>query len=194
MSTQPVPRMTFEQYLEIERKAEFRSEFLDGQVFAMADPSADHEWIVASVATELGIQLKGTPCGVRIGKTRIYAVKYNIGTYPDIVVTCGPDVTLENDRDNLTDATLIVEVLSPTTQNYDRSQKFEYYRSLPSFSEYLLVAQKTMRAEHHVKQSDGSWLWREYTEPDTRLDLQSIGCHLVLKDLYARVEFEGSTA
>lgn len=182
--------MTFEQYLKVEREAEFLSEFIDGEVFAMADPSKNHEWITGNVFAGLHGQLQGSPCGVRIAKTRVYAAKYNVGIYPDIIVTCGPDIAPEKFKNNLADATLIVEVLSPSTQNYDRSQKFDYYCSLPSFREYLLVAQNTVQAWHNVKQPDSSWSLREYTDPETRIELKSIGCHLVLKDLYARVQFE----
>jgi Uma2 family endonuclease len=114
-------------------------------------------------------------------------------TYPDIVVTCGPDKFLDNRRDTITDATLIVEVLSPSTCNYDRGEKFRYYRALASFREYLLLAQDEIRAEHHVRQTDGSLLFREYKNPSGRLELPSIECELHLESLYERVEFEAAS-
>ncbi len=101
----------------------------------------------------------------------------------------GPSVQ-DGRRDTLTDATFIIEVLSPATKNYDRSEKFRFYRSLPSFSEYLLLAQDEMRAELHTRQSDRSWLFREFTGPDDEIELKSIGCRLQLQALYKRVEFE----
>ena len=192
MSTQTLPRMTFEQYLAVEREAEYKSEFIHGGVYAMAGASPNHGWIQSNVLFRLQAQLQDGSCGARGSDTRIYIPQFDVGTYPDVVVTCGPDRYLDSRKDNIVDATLIVEVLSPSTQNFDRSEKFEYYRSLPSFAEYLLVSQNRMRAEHHARQPDGSWLFREYVDPETRIELKSIGCHLVLKDLYARVEFEAA--
>jgi len=190
MSTRPVTRLTPEQYLEIERKAEFRSEYIDGEMFAMAGGTPNHAWIVVNAASRLTEQLRGRPCGARTGDMRLHSVKYQMFTYPDIVVTCGPNQLLDGRRDTLTDATLIVEVLSPATKNYDRGEKFLFYRSLPSFAEYLLLAQDRVRAEHHVRQPNGSWLFSEFTEPADEIELPSIGCRLGLGSLYERVEFE----
>jgi len=190
MSTRPVTRLTPEQYLEIERKAEFRSEYIDGEMFAMAGGTPNHAWIVVNAASRLTEQLRGRPCGARTGDMRLHSVKYQMFTYPVIVVTCGPNQLLDGRRDTLTDATLIVEVLSPATKNYDRGEKFLFYRSLPSFAEYLLLAQDRVRAEPHVRQPNGSWLVSEFTEPADEIELPSIGCRLGLGSLYERVEFE----
>ena len=120
----------------------------------------------------------------------LYIAQYDVFTYPDITITCGRDAFLDEEKDAVTDATCIVEVLSRTTQNYDRGEKFRYYRSLPSFTEYLLLAQDAIRGEHHLRQSDGSWLFREYTDPATVIELRSIACQLPLGALYERVVFE----
>jgi Uma2 family endonuclease len=106
------------------------------------------------------------------------------------LVTCGPKQLLDTRRDTLTDATIIVEVLFPSTKDYDRGEKFRIYRSLASFSEYLQLAQDEMRAEHYARQPDGSWLFREFTGPTDEIELTSIGCRLNLQSLYERVEFE----
>jgi Uma2 family endonuclease len=190
MSTQLVTYLTPEQYLDIESKAEFRSEYINGEMFAMSGATPNHARIVLNTARRLTEQLDGRPCEAFDGDLRLYSAKYKIFTYPDVLVTCGPHQLLDARRDTLTDATVIVEVLSPSTKNYDRGEKFLFYRSLPSFSEYLLLSQDTMRAEHHVRQPDNSWLFREFTESDDKIELKSISCRLQLRSLYERVEFE----
>jgi Uma2 family endonuclease len=188
MSSQPITFLTPDEYLEIEEKNEFRSEFVNGEVFAMAETTINHSWIVSNVQGRLWQQLRSRPCGVRTNEKRLYIARFEAFAYPDVVVTCGPD-RLYKDGRTITDATLIVEVLSPSTKNYDRSEKFDFYRSLPSFAEYLLLAQDAMRAEHHTRLPDGSWLFREFTDPTDTIELKSIGCRLELQALYERVEF-----
>ncbi len=178
-----------EQYLEIERAAEFRSEYLNGEVFAMAGGGRKHALIAAAVVARLDEQLGNRPCAVAGSDLRLFCQQAQMLTYPDIVVFCEPAQFLDGDTDTLVDATAIVEVLSPSTQNYDRGEKFRFYRGLPSFSEYLLLAQDAVRAEHHVRQADGSWLFRESGEPEAVIELKSIGCALQLGSLYRKVNF-----
>jgi len=190
MSTQPVPHLTFDQYLEIERAAEFRSEYLQGQMYAMAGASRNHGRILANAMGSLWEQLRGRECEAAATDLRIYSALAGISLYPDIVVTFGPDKFHDKLFDTLVDATAIIEVLSPSTRNFDRGEKFRYYRTLPSFAEYLLLAQDAIRAEHHARQPDGSWLFREFTGPGDVIDLKSIGCRLPLEVLYERVTFD----
>ncbi|MDP9171024.1 MAG: Uma2 family endonuclease [Acidobacteriota bacterium] len=190
MSTQAVAHLSLEKYLELERRAKERSEYLNGQMFAMAGGTRNHARIVGNTLSQLVEQLRGRPCEAAGGDLRLYSAAHDIFIYPDVVVTCGPDKFLDNRRDTITDATLIVEVLSPSTRSYDRGEKFLFYRSLPSFSEYLLLAQDTILAEHHVRQPDGAWLFREFKSPADEIELTSIGCRLKLESLYERVEFE----
>jgi Uma2 family endonuclease len=192
MSTQSVTYLTPEQYLEIERNAEFRSEYIDGEMFAMAGGSLNHARIARNVLARLDQQLAGRRCEAFGSDMRLHISEHKMFTYPDVSVICGPQQFLDSRKDSFADATLVVEVLSPSTRNYDRGEKFLFYRSLPSFSEYLLLAQDTMRAEHHVRQSDGSWLFREFTDA-AQIDLKSIDCRLQLSSLYERVEFEAET-
>ena len=182
--------MSPEQYLEIEREAEFRHEYLDGEITDMSNGTFNHGRIVAEIATQMLNQLRGRPCEPSAIDLRLWCEQYRLFTYPDIVVTCGPDLFLDKRRDTVVDATVIIEVLSPSTKNYDRGEKFRFYRSLPSFSEYLLLAQDSIRAEHHARQPDGSWLFREFTMPDSDIELKSIHCRLLLGSLYKRVVFE----
>lgn len=190
MATQPTPFLTPEQYLEIERKAEFRSEYIDGQVFAMAGGTLNHSWIFGNAFSRLTEKLRGKSCRVAGPDLRLYIEQFRTYTYPDIVVTCGEVKIQDRHNDTIMDATAIVEILSPSTKNYDRGEKFRFYRSLPSFSEYVLLAQDAIRAEHHVRQPDGSWLFREFTNSTDELELASIGCRLSLGDIYERIEFE----
>jgi Uma2 family endonuclease len=192
MSTQPLNLLTVEQYLEIERAAECRSEYLNGEIFAMAGGSVNHIVIASAAIVRIGQQLQGKPCTIAGSDLRVFCKPANILTYPDCVVFCGPRKYLDGQKDTLVDATVIVEVLSPSTKNYDRGEKFRYYRGLPSFVEYLLLAQDAIRAEHHVRQEDGSWLFREFNGPDSVIALKSIGCTLHLGDLYEHAEFEAA--
>jgi Uma2 family endonuclease len=168
-----------------------RSEYLNGQVFVMAGGTPNHAWIVSNTLARLSEQLRGRPCGARSGDLRLFIAQHQVFTYPDIVVTCGPDRLLDNRRDTIVDATLIVEVLSPSTKSYDRGEKFLFYRALPSFTEYLLIAQDTILAEHYLRQPDGAWLLREFKSPADEIELASIACRLKMESLYERVEFEG---
>ena len=190
MFSQALPHFSIAEYLATERAAETRSEYLQGRIVAMAGATRNHGWIASETLIRLGEQLRGKACGAAGSDVRLYIAKYDVLTYPDVIVTCGSDKCIDNERDTITDATLIVEVLSPSTQNYDRSEKFDYYRGLPSFAEYLLLAQKSIRAEHHVRQPHGSWLFREIADPTAVIELASIGCRLPLGALYERVQFE----
>lgn len=188
MSTQSVPFLTPEQYLEIERAAETRSEYLAGSMYAMAGSSFDHARIVTAATAALYMQLRGCPCDVFATDLRLFVRQQELITYPDIFVACQPFQVLDGRKDTMLDATVIIEVLSPSTKNYDRGEKFLFYRSLPSFREYLLLAQDKIAAEHHVRQPDGAWLMREYLSLSDEITLPSISCHLRLQDVYERVE------
>jgi Uma2 family endonuclease len=190
MSTQAIPYLSPEEYLQIERSAEVRSEYLNGKVFVMAGGTRNHARIVLNALSRLSEQLRGRSCEASGSDLRLFSAHHRIFTYPDIMVTCGPDQFLDGRRDTLTDATLIVEVLSPSIKNCDRGEKFLFYRSLPSFCEYLLIAQDTVLAEHYRRQSDGAWLLREFKSPRDEIELTSVGCRLTMESLYERVEFE----
>jgi Uma2 family endonuclease len=188
MSTQSVPFLTPEQYLEIERAAETRSEYLAGSMYAMSGSSFDHAYLVGNSFGALHAQLRGKECVAFATDVRLFVRQHNLITYPDVFITCRPFQVLDGRKDTIVDATVIIEVLSPSTRNYDRREKFRYYRALPSFREYLMLAQSEVHAEHHVRQPDGAWLMREYSSLSDEIDLPSIGCRLRLQDVYERVE------
>ena len=190
MSTQAIPFLTPEQYLEIERAAETRSEYLGGVMYAMAGATRNHGRIVQSISRILHNQLLGSDCEEATTELRLAIREHGLITYPDVFVTCGPDQYLDNRQDTVTDATLIAEVLSPSTIRYDRLEKFRFYRALSSFREYLLVAQDRIYAEHWARQSDGAWLMREYSTASDEIELKSIDCRVRLADVYERVKFE----
>jgi Uma2 family endonuclease len=181
--------LTEEQYLEIERKAERKSEFHDGEMFAMAGAGAAHNRLVWNLIAQLSRQLVSERCQgypsdmrVRVSPTGLYA-------YPDVVVVCGKPQFLGGHTDTLLNPTLIVEVLSPTTEAYDRGRKFEHYRSLPSLRQYLLVASEQIQAELRTRQADGQWLLSFASEPQDVIDLESVGTRLMISEIYAGVEF-----
>ena len=189
MSSRALRHLTPEEYLEIERKAEHKSEYLDGQMYAMAGASINHSRIISNVSATLWTQLPGSECSVFTMDLRLSIRASGLFTYPDVMVICGPVETAAGGNDVVANPKLIVEVLSNSTKNYDRGEKFRHYRSIPGFSEYLLVAQDNPRVEQHVRQADGSWVFREFTTQGADILLPSIGCSLNTKTIYEGVDF-----
>src|SRR2546428_721678 len=183
---------TPEEYLALEREAEYKSEYIAGQVVAMSGVSREHSLINGNLVRVLSSQLLDRPCEVHASDMRVkVGAKVNarsLYTYPDIAVVCG-DAQFEDDQvDPLLNPTLIIEVLSPSTEAYDRGAKFGYYRRLPSLREYMLVAQDKMLVEHFVREDDG-WLLTETTDPDAVVRLPSIGCEVPLAEVYRKIVF-----
>jgi Uma2 family endonuclease len=188
MATEPNPRFTPEEYLVRERQSESRSEYLDGEIFAMSGASRRHNRIVLNVAFSLDQQLKGKNCEVFASemRVRVRVPATDLYTYPDVVVACGEPQFEDAELDTLLNPILIVEVLSKSTEGYDRGAKFEHYRTLPSLSEYLLVAQDRVHVEHWGRETD-RWYLTETNDLGASLELPSIGCTLALSDVYDRV-------
>jgi Uma2 family endonuclease len=188
MSSQPRHRYTPDEYLALERAADVKSEYLDGEIFAMAGASPRHALIVTNVAGELRAQLRQRPCTVYSTELRVRVAPDGLYTYPDVVVACAPLQFHDEKRDTLTNPLVIVEVLSKSTQDYDRGEKFEQYRKLASLAEYVLIAQDRPHVEHFVKQTDGGWLLSETNDPQQAIDLPAIACRLELTEIYAKVD------
>jgi Uma2 family endonuclease len=184
-------RLTPEQYLEIERKAEFKSEYYQGEMFAMSGARYAHIQIVSNAMRELGQQLRRGPCQPLSSDMRVRVTPVGLYCYPDIVVVCGEPRFADNTFDTLLNPTVIVEVLSESAEAYDRGLKFELYRSLESLSEYLLISSQRVSASLHTRQPGGQWLLKPVTRLEDSLDLESVGCHLLLADLYEKVDFSG---
>ncbi|MFN2454797.1 MAG: Uma2 family endonuclease [Pyrinomonadaceae bacterium] len=188
MSTQSKTYLTPEEYLAFERKAETKSEYFDGEVFAMTGASRKHNLIVLNVAAELRAQLRKRECETYVNDMRVRIPATNIYTYPDVVVVCGKPEFEDTGVDTLLNPTLIVEVLSKSTAAYDATAKFGYYRTLESFAEYLLIAQNERRVEQYTRQTDGRWLLTDIRSPDAIIELASTQTTLALPDVYDKVE------
>jgi Uma2 family endonuclease len=187
MSTQP-NYLTPEQYLEIEEKAECRSEYYQGQMFAMAGARRAHNLVAGNTSYQLRYQLRNSQCEVYQSDMRVLVSATGLYTYPDVVVACAPQF-LNEQESTLVNPTLIVEVLSASTEAYDRGPKFKHDRTIESLREYLLVASECMDVELRRLQPDGEWILRSFDRIEDVIDLQSIGCRLALADLYEKVEF-----
>lgn len=192
------PTFTFQQYLLLERSSEERHEYLDGVVFAMAGESVDHGRISVNLVKILGNQLDGRPCEVFSKDARVLsradaparATNRGLFSYPDVVVVCGDLQFFDEKRDVITNPKVIFEILSPTTESFDRVEKFDRYRTCnASLTDYLLVWQDQPQIERSSRQADGGWLIHRYTGLDAVVPLPSIDCRLSLKDVYARVVF-----
>ena len=189
MSTLIRSFLTPEQYLEIERKAEFKSEYYNGEMFAMSGARAPHVLIVGNALFQLRLQLRSKPCRSFSNDMRVRVSATGLYTYPDLAVVCGECHFLDDRWDTLLNPTLIIEVLSESTEAYDRGRKFEHYRSISSLREYLMIASDRVSAELFTRQPDGHWVFSDAHEPEDIVQLESIGCQLKLADLYENVEF-----
>jgi Uma2 family endonuclease len=187
VSTQAKTFLTPEQYLEIERKAEYKSQYYRGEMFAMARASRAHNLLVAHLLRDIGQQLRGKPCEVYPSDMRVRVSATGLYTYPDVVAVCAEPKLLDKHLDTLLNPHLIVEVLSPSTEGYDRGRKFEHYQTIESLKEYLLLASDRVHADLYTGQPDG-WLLTSATRLEDSLDLQSVGCSLSLAGLYERVD------
>jgi Uma2 family endonuclease len=183
-------RLTPEEYLEQERRADFRSEYLNGEVFAMSGASREHGLIATNLTRELSIRLKGRPCETFAADMRVKVTASGLYTYPDVVVACG-EIRFEDAKvDTLLTPTLIVEVLSESTEAYDRGKKFAQYRQIPSLKEYALVTQAQPQVERFVRRGDGEeWVWSAVTGLEETARFASIDGEVPLAEIYDRVAF-----
>ena len=189
VSTQTNSFLTPEEYLAIERAAEFKSEYFKGRMFAMSGGSLNHARLVRNLAVLLHGQLRGRGCEVAASDLRLRVSADGLSTYPDIVVFCGKPQFADNRTDTITDATVIIEVLSPSTENYDRGFKFEQYRRLTSLQDYVVLAQDRLHVEHSTRQDHDSWILRETSDSKACIHLLAIDCVFSLVDAYESVEF-----
>ncbi|HLK58201.1 MAG TPA: Uma2 family endonuclease [Chthonomonadaceae bacterium] len=180
---------TAEEYLELERAAEFKSEFWNGQIVAMSGGSREYSTIIVNLTAEVGTQLKGKPCRAFSNDTKVRTGPLTLFVYPDLSVVCGEPRFHDEQGDVLLNPTLVFEVLSPSTEAVDRGKKFEGYRRIASFTDYVLIAQDEPYIEHYSRQSETQWLLTTITGLDASLSLPAIGCTLALAEIYDRVEF-----
>ncbi len=188
---------SLEEYLELERAADFRSEFVDGEIFAMAGESGRHGDISASFLSSVVAGLRGSDCRARTKDTKVKSgallKKFGKGmiSYPDIVVICGEPEYHDKHKDVVLNPKVIIEVLSESTEDFDRGTKFMRYRSFnDTLTDYILISQDKPLVEHFIRQSNGDWLLKEYKGLKTEFRIDSIHCSLKLLEIYDRVEFD----
>lgn len=195
--TAPQRLYTPEEYLDFERASEGKHEYLDGRVFAMSGITPNHDRIAGEITASLRVQLRGRPCESFTGEMRLKVSATGLYTYPDASALCGtPEFAWHQGVAMLLNPSLLVEVLSPSTEAYDRGAKFAHYRGLPSLREHLLVAQDYVHAERYVPSPapDAAWVRADFDGPDAVVQLPSVGVRLRLGDLYERVEFPAHPA
>jgi Uma2 family endonuclease len=185
----PSKPLTPGEYLEIERKAEIRSEFIAGRIYAMAGASRRHNLIAGNMLAALKTQLRGKPCESYMADMRVKVSPTGLYTYPDVIVVCGQPQFEDAFVDTLLNPTLLVEVLSETTEAYDRGEKFPQYRNLDSLREYVLVSQNKLRVENYLRDGE-RWVLSEVHVLGESVSLASIGCEIALATIYEGVDFE----
>ena len=191
MSTIPKKRLTAGEYLAQERLATYRSEFFQGEMFAMVGASRQHNLISGNIFAGLHGQLASRPCEVYQNDMRVKVNATGWYTYPDVVVTCHAPRFEDGQSDTLLNPQVICEVLSKSTEAYDRGKKFEHYRQIPSLREYVLIAQDSCQIERFCRDSEsGKWVLSESNNPNGTMELESISCTLQLSDIYKRVDFQ----
>ena len=184
---QPKPYLTPEEYLTLERQAETKSEYWQGEVYALAGASRRHNLVAFNLAATLGVQLKSRPCEAYTSDMRVKVARADHYSYPDVTVVCGQAEFEDRSEDTLLNPTVLIEVLSPSTEAYDRGAKFEFYRTLESLTDYLLISQSKPIIEHFTRQPDERWLLSTYKGLEAVAAIPSIGCDLRLADVYDKV-------
>jgi Uma2 family endonuclease len=184
-----LPAISAEQYLQLERASEMRHEFLDGLMYAMAGESPDHSTICFNLASAIGFQIKDKHCRGFSPNMKVRAGIGGLYAYPDLMIVCGESKFHDKHGDVLLNPTAIFEVLSPSTEKYDRGEKFRRYRTeIESLQDYVLVSQDQLRVEHHHREADGTWGQTEVIGKDGMILLNSIDCTVPLNEVYRNTE------
>ena len=186
---QPREILTADEYLRIERLAETRSEYVNGKVYAMAGGTIRHNLIAGNICRKIGNQLEKRPCMIFSSDVKVRIDKANVFRYPDASGVCGPIIHHDSEQDAYCNPALIVEVLSPSTEILDRGDKFNLYRLLDTFVEYLLVRQDRIEAELFTRESTQQWSSVTYNESSDVIALKSLNCTLTLEEVYGKVDF-----
>ncbi|MBC7910817.1 MAG: Uma2 family endonuclease [Pyrinomonadaceae bacterium] len=193
MSTQPKQHYTLEEYFALELASDEKYEFWNGEVFCMSGASLAHNQIARNLGTQLDTQLRKHGCQSFPSDLRIKVPAYPPYRYPDLTALCGtPEIEKLGGLDTLVNPSLIIEVLSPSTEAFDRGDKFTYYKSINSFSEYLLIAQHRPHVSQFVRRENGVWTYREFNDPIDQVQCESVPCVLALSEVYRDVTFESA--
>ncbi|MBW3586213.1 MAG: Uma2 family endonuclease [Cyanobacteria bacterium 0813] len=183
---------TPDEYRELEETAEFRNEYRDGEIVKMSGGSINHSRIIRNLSRVLGNLLEGQPYELFHNDLRLWIPRYRRGTYPDVMVIEGEPVFTEGRSDEILNPMLIVEVLSKSTKDFDREDKFRFYRSIPEFREYVLVNQSEFLVAQYIKTESNEWLFREYEGESAIVSFASLGVEMLMSEIYAKVVFETS--
>ena len=189
MSAIPKTKLTPEEYLEFERKSEKRHEYFDGEIFAMSGAKRNHNKIAGNLSGLLWQHLKGKNCEFYPTDMRVFVPETGLYTYPDLVVVCGEPKFKDDVFDTLLNPVLLIEILSDSTESYDRGKKFQHYRSIETLREYVLVAQDEARIEKYVKSGDGFWVLSEAVGSDAEIEFSSIECRIALAEVFDKIDF-----
>lgn len=176
--------LTSEKYLDIERKAEFKSELINGEMYALAGVTRKHNRIALNLATFLNNFLRDSQCRVYFADLRVKVSKTGMFTYPDLVLTCGNEIMADKQKDTLLNPKCILEVLSDSTEKYDRGEKFSHYQNLESLDEYILVSQNQPRVESFLRQTDNKWLYQKVEGLENELFINVIEAKIKLDEIY----------
>lgn len=177
-----------EEYLKFERESRERHEFLEGNIYQMAGESLSHSRICMNLAREFGNNLKGRSCEALSPNMKVRTSTASLFSYPDLTIVCGEPTFHDAKKDVLTNPQVIIEVLSPSTANYDRTKKFYRYRmGNETLTDYILITQEYAFVEHYIRQDDGNWLYRSYGDIEDVLKIETIDCELSLREIYDRV-------
>lgn len=187
MSAVPEQSLSLHEYFLLEEASETKHEYYQGACYAMSGGSVAHNLIVANVIGQLHAQLRGKSCAVYPSDLRLKVEATNLYTYPDASVICGPIRTADGRNDTVINPSVLIEVLSPSTEDYDRGKKFQHYRTIDTLQDYLIIAQDSPRIEHYTRQETHQWLLREFILIDEVIHLASIDCTLALAAIYEKV-------
>jgi Uma2 family endonuclease len=182
--------ITPEEYLAMEEAAAYKSEYYRGEIFAMAGASKNHNRINFDLGTSINLALKATNCEVFANEMKLWIKAENIFTYPDLMIVCGKAEFYEGRDDALVNPVVIFEILSDSTKVRDRIEKFDFYRSLPSFQEYILIDQYKIHVEQMYLETRNKWILSEYNEITDVLKLAKVNVQIPLQEIYRRVEFK----
>lgn len=194
MTAQPKPYITEAEYLERERAGTVKHEYFAGDIFAMTGASEQHNLIATNVTASLHNQLRGRTCRIYPSDMRIKVMQTGLNTYPDITIVCGsPQFTDPIKRDTLINPTVIIEILSPSTERYDRGLKFQNYRTIDTLQEYILIAQDKQHIERYARHEQNQWILAEAIGPEATLPIVTLSAVLPLADVYEQVELPRNT-
>lgn len=189
-AAEEIKKVSPEEYLELERSAEYKSELINGEIYAMSGTTRKHNKIAGNIFAQLHIFLRNKPCSVYFADLKVKVEKTNMFTYPDIAITCGKESLADKYKDTLLNPKCIIEVLSESTEKYDRGDKFAHYQKIESLEEYILVSQNQNKIETFLRQPNGKWLYELTEDLENELYIHTVEAKIPLKDIYFNTDSE----